>query len=121
MKIMHMNRIIVAGLLVASPFLSAETVHLPQAIEHTRLAIKHGEANDAAQLMDQASAALEHAKASEDIEANAHTEEGITHLKAAVEAGKLGDADGGSIHARDALKELEMATEPKKDRSASNQ
>lgn len=118
---MKSKTILVAiGLLLSSPFLSAETVHLPQAIEHTQLAIKHGEANDAAQLMDHASAALEHAKASEEVEPNAHTEEGIVHLKAAIEAGKLGDADGGRIHAREALKQLDMATEPKKDRSASN-
>jgi hypothetical protein len=111
---------IATAFLLNSTGVGAETVHLPQAIEHTKAAIKHGEAGDAAVLMDNAAAALAHAKASEEVEANAHTEEGIVHLKAAIDAGKLGDADGGTIHAREALKQLEMATEPKRDKSAAN-
>jgi hypothetical protein len=87
----------------------AETVHLPQAVEHTKLAIKEGEAGKAQGLSEHASQALEHAQASEKAEANPHTTEGIVHLKAAVDTGKKGDAAGGTSHAKEALKHLDLA------------
>jgi hypothetical protein len=65
-------------------------------------------------LVEHASTALTHAEASEKAEANPHTEEGITHLKAAIDVGKKGDAKGGTTHAKEALKHLEMASQPKK-------
>ena len=101
-------------LLLSGAFAFAESVHLPQAVEHTKAAITHGEAGHAPMLVEHASTALTHAEASEKAEANPHTEEGITHLKAAIDVGKKGDAKGGTTHAKEALKHLEMASQPKK-------
>ena len=81
--------------LLGGSFAFAESVHLPQAIEHTNAAITHGEAGHAPVLVEHASTALTHAEASEKAEVNQHTEEGITHLKAAIDVGKKGDAAGG--------------------------
>jgi len=92
----------------------AESVHLPQAVEHTKAAIKEGEAGKAPALAEHAGVALEHANASEKAEANPHTSEGIVHLKAAIDTAKKGDAPGGTAHAKEALKHLELAGTPAK-------
>jgi Small metal-binding protein len=106
---------ITTAFLLSGAFAFAESVHLPQAVEHTKAAITHGEAGHASVLVEHASTALTHAKASEKAEANPHTEEGITHLKAAIDVGKKGDATaGGTTHAKEALKHLELASQPKK-------
>jgi len=65
-------------------------------------------------LVEHASTALTHAQESEKAEANPHTEEGITQLKAAIEVGKKGDAAGGTTHAKEALKHLDLADQPNK-------
>jgi hypothetical protein len=104
---------------VHSGFSLAESVHLPQAIEHTKTAITHGEASNhggiehVPLLVSNINTALEHAKASEKAEANPHTVEGIIHLEAAINATKQDDVKSGTLHAKEALKHLEMAQEPK--------
>lgn len=111
---MKIKTIVVAMTLSAiSGFVLAESVHLPQAVEHTQAAIKEGEAGKAAALVEHATVALEHAKASEKAEANPHTGEGIVHLEAAIDVAKKGDAAGGTTHAKSALEHLGMAA-PKK-------
>jgi hypothetical protein len=103
-----------SALLLSGPFAFAESVHLPQAIEHTKAAITHGEMGHAPILVEHAEAALTHAEASQKAEANPHTAEGITHLKASIDTGKKGDAAAGTTHAKEALKHLEMAEPAKK-------
>jgi hypothetical protein len=92
---------------------TAESVHLPQAVEHTTAAITHGEAGHAPVLVEHAEAALTHAEASQKAQANPHTAEGITHLKAAIDTGKKGDTAGATTHAKEALKHLELAGQSK--------
>jgi Small metal-binding protein len=108
MKIIN-TLIAILSLALFSTWAFGEAVHLPQAIEHTQLAIKDGEAGKAAGLSEHATIALEHANASEKAEANPHTTEGIVHLKAAIETGKKGDAPGATAHAKEALKHLDLA------------
>ena len=109
----------VIGWVLSSGFALAESVHLPQAIEHTKTAITLGEASNhngiehVPSLVSNVNTALEHAKASEKAEANPHTAEGIIHLEAAIDAVKKDDAKGGTQHAKEALKHLELAQEPK--------
>ena len=104
--------------LLSSGFVFAESVHLPQAIEHTKAAVAHGEASNHGGLehvplsVSNLNTALEHAKASEKAEANPHTAEGIVHLEAAVSAAKQDDAKESTLHAKEALKHLEMAQSP---------
>ena len=104
--------------LLSSGFAFAESVHLPQAIEHTKAAVAHGEAINHGGLdhvplsVSNLNTALEHAKASEKAEPNAHTAEGIVHLEAAVNAAKQNDAKETTLHAKEALKHLEMAQSP---------
>lgn len=100
--------------LLSGAFAFAESVHLPQAVEHTKEAITHGKEGHASVLVEHATAALTHAKESEQAEANPHTAEGITHLKAAIDVGNKGDAKGATTHAEEALKHLEMASKSKK-------
>ena len=106
------------ALLLSSGLSSAESTHLSQAIEHTKAAITHGEAinhnglEHVPLLVSNINTALEHAKASEKAEANPHTSEGIIHLEAAITAVKKDDANGGTVHAKEALKHLELAKEP---------
>lgn len=38
----------------------------------------------------------------------------LSNSSAAIDVGKKGDAKGGNTHAREALKHLEMASQPKK-------
>ena len=108
------------GGLLSSGFALAESVHLPQAIEHTKAAIAHGGANNhnglehVPPLVSNINTALEHAKASEKAEPNPHTAEGIVHLEAAISSAKNDDAQAGVQHAKEALKHLEMAQEPAK-------
>ena len=110
---MKIQSILVATLLATtSGVLFAESVHLPQAVEHTQAAIKEGKAGKATALTEHATVALEHAKASEKAEANPHTGEGIIHLEAAIDVGKKGDAAGGTTHAKAALDHLKMAGAP---------
>ena len=110
---------LVMGWVLSGGFALAESVHLPQAIEHTKAAITHGEASNhngiehVPLLVSNVNTALEHAKASEKAEANPHTAEGIIHLEAAIDAAKKDDAKGATQHAKDALKHLELALEPK--------
>lgn len=116
-----MNKVIsgLIGLMMYGGFSLAESVHLPQAIEHTKSAITHGDASHhggiehVPLLVSNINTALEHAKASEKTEANPHTAEGIIHLEAAIDAVKKDDAKGGTQHAREALKHFEMAQQPK--------
>jgi hypothetical protein len=103
-----------AAFLMSSGLALAESVHLPQAVEHTKAAITHGEAGHAPILVEHATVALDHAKASDKAEANPHTGEGIVHLEAAIDVAKKGDAAGGTTHAKEALKHLEMAGAPAK-------
>ena len=103
-----------AALVMSSGIALSESVHLPQAVEHTRAAITHGEAGHAPVLVEHATVALDHAKASEKAEANPHTGEGIVHLEAAIDVAKKGDAAGGTTHAKEALRHLEMAATPAK-------
>ena len=106
--------------ILSTGFALAESVHLPQAIEHTKAAIAHGEASNhngiehAPPLVSNINTALEHAKASEKAEPNPHTAEGIVHLEAAINSAKSNDAKAGIQHAKEALKHLEMAQEPAK-------
>lgn len=103
------NILSITALSLISFLALAESVHLPQAVEHTKVAIKEGEAGKARALAEHATVALEHANASEKAEANPHTTEGIVHLKAAIDTAKKGDATGGTAHAKEALKHLELA------------
>jgi hypothetical protein len=104
--------------LLNSGLVFAESVHLPQAIEHTKAAVAHGEASNhggvehVPLLVSNINTALEHAKASEKVEANPHTAEGIVHLEAAVSATKQNDAKETTLHAKEALKHLELAQSP---------
>lgn len=106
--------------LLGSGFALAESVHLPQAIEHTKAAIAHGESvnhsgiEHVPTLVSNINTALEHAKASEKAEPNLHTAEGIVHLEAAINSAKNNDAKAGIQHAKEALKHLESAQEPAK-------
>ena len=110
--------VLVLSLILNAGAVMAESKHLPQAIEHTKAAITHGEASShdgiehVPLLVSNINTALEHAKASEKAEANPHTSEGITHLEAAITAAKQGDAKSGTVHAKEALKHLELAKEP---------
>ena len=61
------------ALLSTGSFAYAEPVHNPQAVEHTKQAITHGEAGHAALLQEHAQTALTHAKASEVAEPSVHT------------------------------------------------
>jgi hypothetical protein len=51
-----------AALLLAGSCAFAESVHNPQAVEHTKAAITHGEMGHAPVLQEHAEAALTHAK-----------------------------------------------------------
>ncbi len=114
MNIRNIALIIVTPLfLLSGAFAFAESVHLPQAIEHTQVAISQGESGHADALAEHASVALTHAEASEKAEANPHTEEGIKHLKAAIDVGEKGDAKEATDHAKEALKHLEMVSQSK--------
>jgi hypothetical protein len=57
--------------LLSGTFSFAESTHLPQAVEHTKVAITHGEAGHAPVLVEHTKTALTHAEASEKTEANA--------------------------------------------------
>jgi hypothetical protein len=110
---------LVIGLMLNCGLALAESTHLPQAIEHTKAAITHGEASNhdgiehVPLMVSNINTALEHAKASEKAEANPHTAEGIIHLEAGITAAKQNDAKSGTGHAKEALKHLELAQEPK--------
>lgn len=82
------------ALLLTGSIATAESVHNPQAIEHTKAAITEGSAGHAGTLLEHAEVALTHAQASQKAEPSVHTEEAISHLNAAVEAGKQGNGVG---------------------------
>ena len=107
MKIQHI--VLATALLLNSALVFAESVHLPQAIEHTKAAITQGGAGHVPTFLEHASTAREHAKASEIAEVNPHTTEGILRLNLAIDDAEKGNAAAGTKHAKEALNHFELA------------
>lgn len=101
-------------LLLNSAFAFAESVHLPQAIEHTKAAITQAKLGHTPTFLEHASTAREHAKDSEMAEANPHTTEGISRLNLAIDDAEKGKAVAGTKHAKEALNHFELASHTKR-------